>query len=139
MERLFRNYACDFLKLRCRCLSFTRLGFYERMHSRFVSRTAFNATACTVKSSRSGERKQLHTPLSSLFCYRNKVVGNTRSLLNNRHSMQKKTNTNTVINVCILVLVQHCYTGVCCIGVSQSPGSLVFYSKYSNYYHIVTA
>jgi len=71
MERLIQRYACDFFKLRCKCLAFTGFGFRHVAHPRFVSRTAFDAASPTYVGNRSGGRKQLHTPLmSSLSCHK---------------------------------------------------------------------
>jgi len=75
MERLTYIYACDFFKSKCRRLAFTVLGFRHQMHARFLSRTAFRATPCTVISNRfEGRKQQCHTPLTSLLCCRNKVT-----------------------------------------------------------------
>ena len=75
MERLMHSYACDFLKLRCKCLAFTRFGFHHAAHPRFAIRTGFDATPCTVIGNRSrGRTQQLHSPLTSLLCCRNKVM-----------------------------------------------------------------
>jgi len=52
-----------------------RFGFQPVAHSRFVSRTAFDATPCTITGNLpEGRKQQLHTPSISLFCCRNKVM-----------------------------------------------------------------
>jgi len=71
MEKLIHNYGCSFLKLRCRCLSFTKFGFRQQAHRRFVAKTGLCVTPSTAINNTSCGLKQLHTSLTSLLCCRN--------------------------------------------------------------------